>query len=135
MDLTLIKKMHTILIVVSCGHEINLESFRNFAHNTAKYFVEIYPWFCMPPTLHKFLIHGPEIVQHALLPIGELSEEAQEARNKDFKNYREHFARKCSREKSNEDIFNRFLLSSDPFISSISRQYEQKKKKIYRSQN
>lgn len=127
-DLALIKKMRTILVVISCGREIHLENFRNFAHNTAKYFVEKYPWFCMTPSIHKFLIHGPEIIKYALLPIGELSEEAQEARNKDFKNYREHFARKCSREESNEDILNRFFLSSDPFISSINKQNERKEK-------
>lgn len=90
--------MHTILIAVSCSHDIYVEKFRVFAQNTARLFVKKYQWFNMPPTLHKFLIHGPEIISHALLPIGELSEEAQEARNKGFKNYREHFSRKCSRE-------------------------------------
>lgn len=125
-DLELIKKFHTILIVVSCSQEINIERFRNFANNTARYFVEKYPWYYMPTTLHKFLIHGPDVIASALLPIGQLSEEAQEARNKDFKCYREHFSRKCSREKSNEDILNRFLLSSDPIISHMSKKYEKK---------
>lgn len=126
-DLDLINRMHIILIVVSCGHEVNSEKFSDFAHNTAKHFVKIYPWYKMSPTLHKFFIHGPEIISNALLPIGELSEEAQEARNKDFKNYREYFARKCSREKTNEDIFNRFLLTSDPYISSMSKTNIKKK--------
>lgn len=125
-DVELIKKLHTILVAVSCGHQINVEKFRNFTLSTAKYFVEKYPWYNMSPTLHKFLIHGSEIITHALLPIGQLSEEAQEARNKDFKSYREHFSRKCSREKSNEDIFNRFLISSDPIISNMSKHYKKK---------
>ncbi|XP_030766971.1 uncharacterized protein LOC115890777 [Sitophilus oryzae] len=120
-DIDLIKKMHIILIVVSSGHEINVEKFRLFALSTARHFVEKYPWYPMPPTLHKFLIHGPEIISAALLPIGQLTEEAQEARNKDFKMYREHFSRKCSREKSNQDIFNLFLISSDPVITSKRR--------------
>lgn len=72
----------------------------------------------MPPTMHKYLIHGPQIISAALLPIGQLSEEAQEARNKDFKKYREHNSRKCSREKTNQDSFNFFLISSDPLITS-----------------
>lgn len=80
----------------------------------------------MPPTLHKYFIHGPEIISSALLPIGQLTEEAQEARNKDFKKYREHYARKCSREKSNEDIFNFFLLSFDSLITS-KRKLQKKK--------
>lgn len=80
----------------------------------------------MPPSVHKILIHGPEIVVNALLPIGQLSEEAQEARNKDFKLYRQNFSRKSSRSNTNEDIFNFLLLSSDPIISSL-RPLPQKK--------
>lgn len=105
--LTALIMLHTILVAVSCGDQINIEKFR----------------YNMSPTLHKFLIHGPQITTHALLPFGQLSEEA---RNKDFKSYREHFSRKCSREKSNEDIFNRFLISSDPIISNMSKHYEKK---------
>lgn len=125
-DVNLIKKMHIIMIVVSSGHEIDVDKFRDFTQNTARYFVEQYPWYNMPPTLHKYFIHGPEIVSSALLPIGQLTEEAQEARNKDFKRYREHYSRKCSREKTNEDVFNLFLLSSDPVITS-KRKLQKKK--------
>lgn len=117
-DVELITKMHMLMIAVSSGHEIEVEKFRKFALSTARLFVQKYPWYYMPPTLHKYFIHGPEIVSHALLPIGQLSEEAQEARNKDFKRFREDFARKCSRQKANEDIFNRFLITSDPLICS-----------------
>lgn len=125
-DVELIKKMHIILIAVSSGYEINIDRFRAFSHDTAKHFVKYYHWYCMPPTLHKFFIHGADIISSALLPIGQLTEEAQEARNKDFKKYREHYSRKCSREKSNEDVFNQFLLSSDPLLTS-KRQLPKKK--------
>lgn len=74
----------------------------------------------MPSTSHKFLIYGPKIIDNVLLPIGQLSKKAHEARNKDLKYYREYFSRKYSREKSYEDILNRFLLSSDPVISHVS---------------
>jgi len=50
------------------------------------------------------------------LSIGNLTQEAQEAHNKDFKKYCENNSRKFSREIT--DIFNFFLLSSDPVISS-----------------
>lgn len=118
LDIQLIQKMHNILIVMSSGYEIDVEKFRSYAIDTAKYFVQLYPWYDMPPSVHKFFIHGPEIIKTALLPIGQLTEEAQEARNKDFKKFREHHSRKCSREKSNCDIFNLLLLSSDPVITS-----------------
>lgn len=108
-DLNLIKMMHIIMIVVSSGCEIDVEKFWTFSHDTARYFVEKYPWYNMPPTLHKYFIHGPEIVSSALFPIGQLTEEAQEALNKDFKKNREHYSRKCSREKTNSDILQLLL--------------------------
>lgn len=52
---------------------------------TAKLFVENYPWYNMSPTVYKILIHGPEIMKASKLPIGMLSEEAQEASNKILK--------------------------------------------------
>lgn len=71
----------------------------------------------MTPTMHKILVHGAVIIKNALLPIGQLTEEAAEARNKHFRSYRLDFARKFSRESCNRDIFNRLLLSSDPLMS------------------
>ena len=61
------------------------------------------------------------IIKCAALLIGMLSEEAIESRNKDFRNYRELYTRKISREKTMRDLFNRLLLSSDQKISSMSR--------------
>lgn len=40
--------------------------------------------------VHRVLIHGSDVISAALLPIGMLSEEALEARNKDFRRYREN---------------------------------------------
>ncbi|KAK4876058.1 hypothetical protein RN001_012480 [Aquatica leii] len=72
----------------------------------------------MTPTLNKILFHGSFIIEKALLPIGMMSEEAAEARNKHFRLYRQNYARKFSRESCNLDIINRLLLSSDPLITS-----------------
>jgi hypothetical protein len=58
-----------------------------------------------------------DVIKNAVLPIGQLSEEAQEAKNKDFKFVREHHTQKISRTSTNED-----LLSSDPIISHHSQQ-------------
>ena len=80
----------------------------------------------MPTAVHKVLIHGYQIIAHAGLPIGELSEDAQESRNKDIKKFRQAFARKTSRTDNLQDIFNRLLVSSDPYISSL-RQIKLKK--------
>lgn len=51
----------------------------------------------MPTTVHKILIHCGDIVEHAILPIEQLGEEAQECRNKYIKKFREGFSRKFSR--------------------------------------
>lgn len=72
----------------------------------------------MSTTVHKIFNHGHAIVSHSPLPVGQLSEEALKARNKDFKVYREHFSRKTSRLDTMTDIFNRMLISSDPVITS-----------------
>lgn len=74
----------------------------------------------MTPTMHKILIHGAIVIKNALLPIGQLSEEAAEARNKHLLS-RQDFARKFSRESCNRDIYNHLKLSSDPLLSSMRK--------------
>lgn len=118
-DEILISRFSTILHTLSSGYEINIEKFNNYSNETAKMFIDLYGWYYMPASVHKVLLHGGEVVRHFLIPIGQLSEDAQEARNKDFRSYREHHTRKTSRSKTNEDILNRLLISSDPLISSI----------------
>jgi hypothetical protein len=72
----------------------------------------------MPTAVHIQLMHGAKIIERAPLPIGQLSEDVQEARNKDICRYRENFARKCTREKTMTDTFYRLLASSEPLITS-----------------
>lgn len=72
----------------------------------------------MPITVHKVLFHGGEISKESILPLGQLSEEAMEARNKDTRKFRERFTRKHSRVATNDDLFKRLLLTSDPLFSS-----------------
>lgn len=117
----LIKQFHIILQVISCGHEINLINFQAYCLETARKFVELYPWFYMPTSVHKILIHGKEIVASSLLPMGQMSEDAQESCNKLIKRYREDFSRKCNRTKTMEDVFLRLLITSDPYISGLRK--------------
>ena len=84
----------------------------------------------MPTSIHVVLIHGPLIIEWAPLPIGQLSEEAQESRNKDIKRYREHFSRKCSRESTMTDLFHWLLVSSDPLMSSLRSDQPKKNKNL-----
>lgn len=114
----LIYRLKVILEAISSGFKIDPVKYDQYASETARIYVDLYDWHPMTPTLHKILVHGAIIIENALLPIGQLSEEAAEARNKHFRCYRQDFARKFSREMCNQDIFNRLLLSSDPLLSS-----------------
>lgn len=73
-----------------------------------------------------FRFVGSVIIGSFVIPIGQLSEEAQEARNKNLKKYRENYTRKTSRIDTNTDLFNRLLLSLDPKISGL-QEFNQKR--------
>ena len=57
-------------------------------------------------SVYKSLIHGLDIIQNAALPIGMMTEEAFESRNKDLH----------SRKISKEDLF-KYFLPTKPSIS------------------
>lgn len=118
-DERLIIRFGVILQCLSSGQQLNIKKFEEYCWSTAQLYVHLYEWFYMPPSVHKILIHGPSVVSSFALPIGHLSEEAQESRNKDLKKYRENFTRKSSRIETNTDLFNKLLLSSDPKISGL----------------
>lgn len=126
----LIKKFSIILQVITCGYKINIEKFKSFCLETAELYVQLYPWYKMPSSVHKILIHGWRIVECAVLPIGLLTEEAQEALNKLFKRTREYNTRKCSRLATNEDLIKKLFVSSDPYIASLRIQSHKKPKNI-----
>lgn len=126
-DVNLIRRLKIILEAISSGHKIDEIKFAEFTRETAELYVNLYGWHPMTPTLHKVLVHGTTVIKHAILPIGQLSEEAAEARNKHFRSYRQDFSRKFSRELCNKDVLNRLLLTSDPFLSSVCENGHTKK--------
>lgn len=81
------ERLAVILEVISSGCKIDIVKLESYCQVTAKMYVELYPWYPLTPTLHKILIHGPKVIRHAILPIGALSEEAAEARNKHFRKF------------------------------------------------
>lgn len=104
---------------MACGRDIDPEKFSKFALETYNHFVKQYPWFKMPSSVHKILLHGADVIKNNIMAIGKLTEEASEARNKDFRRYREHNTRKHSRVESNRDLLNALLVSSDPLLSNM----------------
>ena len=84
LDENLLRRFNVILTTLSCSYRVNAARFDRYARETAELYVQLYGWYYMPPSVHKVLIHGGEIIKSALLQLGQLSEEAQESKNKDF---------------------------------------------------
>lgn len=129
-DMSLIERLYTILIVINSNYDISIESFKEYCSKTAKLFVDLYPWFQMPCSLHKILIHGHLIINSLDLPIGVYSEEAQECRNKDNKNFRLNHSRKDTRLHTIMDQTHLLLVTSDPVISDNIIKSTNNKKEI-----
>lgn len=124
-----IKSFYIILSVLSSGFEINLHAFQGFLQETRDKYLKFYDWYPMPVSVHKILCHAIEVIKNCIVPIGQLSEEAQEARNKDCRRYRLAHTRKSSRINTNRDLLNMLLITSDPLINS----YRQKPFKNFSS--
>ncbi|XP_043262271.1 uncharacterized protein LOC122403056 [Colletes gigas] len=116
----LIKRLGVILVDLPSYRQISPNLFQEYAMETFNLYVTEYNWFYMPSSLHKILFHGADIIKCAGLQIGMFSEEAMEARNKDFRNIRNDHARKFSRLETMTDLFHTLLYTSDILISSIS---------------
>lgn len=118
-DQNLIYRLKVILDTMCCGIKINIEKFEMYCKETAELYVSLYKFHPMSPTLHKVLSHGAAVIKEAILPIGQLSEEAAEARNKHIRAFRLNYARKFSRVACNTDVLNRLLLTSDPLLTGM----------------
>ena len=127
------KMIYVVSQTLSSGLQIDPDAFRVYCVNVSNSYVELYSWYYMPQSLHRILLHEHEIVRQFSLPIGLLSEEAQESPSKEFKKFREHFSCKCSRKKLKLVVLRRLLCSSDPliyilYISSNRKNCSSKKK-------
>lgn len=89
LDVNLICKFHEILRTLSSGYDINYMEFEKFCVDTRKLYLDMYSWYSMSVTEHKILVHSAEVIKYFLLRIEQLSEEAQEVRNKDCRRFRE----------------------------------------------
>ena len=118
-DENLIRRLGVILELINSNSTMDSDIFGLYTAETAKLAIQLFPWYYIPSTVHKVLIHGAEIIQAAALPIGLLWEEAQESLHKDYKDYRLYHRRKCPHTTTNEDVFHKILESSDPYITFL----------------
>ncbi len=86
----------------------------------------LYNWYYLPATVHKVLMHGAEIIESMVLPIGQLSEEVAEASIKVIRKTQTEHTRNISRLSTNKDLIHMSLTNSDPLISSM---WKKKKKR------
>ncbi|XP_072375997.1 uncharacterized protein [Diabrotica undecimpunctata] len=117
----LIHNFGTILAAVASGYEIDSVKFQNYCIKTRKLYLSLYPWYNMPVTVHKILVHGADIIKNSLIPVGQMSEEASEAKNKEIRRVRLGHTMKISRQRSNYDLIKYLLISSDPYISLLRK--------------
>lgn len=115
----IIKRLAVILNVINCKEMINGAKFGEYTSQTAQLLTDLYPQKKLTPTVHRILAHGKDLIEYQCLPIGELSEEAQECKNKDYKRFRYTNTCKISRARQNEDLFNMLAASSDPLLASL----------------
>lgn len=132
-DKEIIYRLKVILDTMCCGYKIDVDAFQKYCDETAEMYVALYRFYPMSPTLHKVLRHGAEVIKHAILPIGQLSEEAAEARNKHIRQYRLNYSRKFSHIECNMDVLNRLLLTSDPLLTNMrkNRYFRKNRKSLY----
>lgn len=129
-DKTLIESFQIILRVLASGCKINTTKFKVLLNQTRELYLKLYNWYYMPSTVHKILVHGCDVIEFFDLPIGQLSEEALEARHKEIRKIRLGHTRKMSRIKTNTDLIKMLLITSDPEISSKRKQVTQKRNTI-----
>uniref|UniRef100_A0A1S4KHE3 Uncharacterized protein n=2 Tax=Culex quinquefasciatus TaxID=7176 RepID=A0A1S4KHE3_CULQU len=104
LDEELLERISALLTVLNSRERIDAAAYRLYAEETRKLYIKLYDWYPLSPTLHKILVHGADIIKRSLLPIGMLSEEAQEARNKSIRKFRQFHARKFNRTVNLEDL-------------------------------
>ena len=86
-----------MLLAICSGYELEIEKFKDYCQETSRNIVDLYPWYPLPPAVHKMLEHSADIASSLELPIGFYSEESQEALNKEIRKARLNHTAKTSR--------------------------------------
>jgi len=87
-DKTVIFRLGVILNALASPYEVDCNKFKVYTRHTYELLVEKYPWYYVPQGVHRILMHGHAVIEKSPLPTGMMSEEAQEARNKDYRYFR-----------------------------------------------
>ena len=125
----LVSNLDVIRRTLASGQDIHPEKFEAFCDETLNEYMSTVNWYNIPPTLHKVLVHGKDIVEATPMPVGWTSEEGSESNTKFAQKFHTNHTRKTSQEDTMSDLFNRLMDISDPVIVSHSK--EKKKPQEY----
>ena len=106
-DLELVERFAYILHKLTSTESTEsteLETFETYTMRTAHLYLRLYPWYYMPLTVYKRLLHGPDVMKHFLLPFEQFFEEVGQARDKAYRNIRKFNSRKFTRVSTNTDL-------------------------------
>jgi len=123
----LVSNFFVIWQTLASKHLIRVEHFERLCAETLELYMSEVGWFNLPPTLHKILVHGREIIEASPVPIGLTSEESSESNNKFIRKYLLHHTRKTSQLDTMTDLVHRLLAVSDPLL--IAKSFKGKKDK------
>jgi len=119
----LVSNLDVIHCTLASGQDIHPEKFEAFCKETLDEYMSSVKWYNIPPTLHRVLVHGKEIVEAMPMPVGWTSEEGSESNTKFARRFHTNHTRKTSQEDTMSDLFHRLMDISDP----VSYSKEKKK--------
>lgn len=117
LDVKLIRDFRTIIIA---HQDLNPDKFQEVCKRISNVYAKDFSWARPSSAIHKVLAHGSDLIRVSPLPLGVLSEEGAESKNKDYRNDRLHHARKSGRKQNLSDVFHRSMETSDPLVSMVS---------------
>ena len=92
----LVSNLDVIRRALALNQQINPLKFGDLWKKMLDQYMTNVSWYDIPPSLHRVLVHGKEIVEATPLPIGLTSEEGAESNTKFARRYHENHTRKTS---------------------------------------
>ena len=126
----LVSNLDVIRRTLASGQDIDPEKFHSFCKETLDEYMTSAKWYNIPPTLHKVLVHGKEIIKATPMPVGWTSEEGSKSNTKFAHRFHTNHTRKTSQEDTMSDLFNRLMDISDPVVVSYSKEKKKQQKFI-----
>lgn len=117
LDSQLVEQISMILLCYRSKERLDFDKVQDLSQQAYRRHFEMYSWARMNPTLHKMLIHGPDIGRNFSLPLSFLAEDGQESWHKHYRRNLVMHARQDTPEHRLQDTLHTALQVTDPFTS------------------